>query len=167
MGQILGTSSEILKQLSDLAGKLSDDQYRQDLAILNNNSIGKHYRHIVEFISILFKAQGSGLVEYDKREHDTVLETDRSQMIHTISELEAKLQSPPLHQEMKLKVSYDLASDESVEVSTCWERELIYNIEHAIHHMAIIRIALNSNFPGIEVNKHFGIAYSTVKYLNA
>ncbi|MDX1476670.1 MAG: hypothetical protein R3301_03155 [Saprospiraceae bacterium] len=44
------------------------------------------------------------------------------------------------------------------------ERELIYNIEHTIHHLAIIKIGLAIIAPDIPLPAHFGVAPSTVKY---
>jgi len=44
-------------------------------------------------------------------------------------------------------------------------RELAYNIEHVIHHMAIIKIALRQHFEEVTIPENFGIAPSTAKYL--
>ena len=63
-----------------------------------------------------------------------------------------------------------LVCDEHVEsqsgivVASNLERELIYNIEHTIHHLAIIKIGLHTIAPDIELPAHFGIAPSTLKY---
>jgi hypothetical protein len=43
-------------------------------------------------------------------------------------------------------------------------RELIYNIEHTIHHLAIVKIALKSSIPGMHLPEHFGVAPSTIRY---
>ena len=43
--------------------------------------------------------------------------------------------------------------------------ELVYNIEHAVHHMAIIRIAVQHEFPDLALDDEFGYATSTLKYL--
>ncbi len=42
-------------------------------------------------------------------------------------------------------------SDKIFTVPTNFEREMVYNIEHAIHHMAIIRIALQHEYIHIPV----------------
>jgi hypothetical protein len=57
-----------------------------------------------------------------------------------------------------------LIDEEEILVNTSIERELIYNIEHAIHHMAIIQIAVKHYFKYIDLNKNFGIAYATIKH---
>jgi hypothetical protein len=44
------------------------------------------------------------------------------------------------------------------------QRELVYLIEHSIHHFALVRIGIQENFPEISLPFSFGIAYSTIKY---
>jgi hypothetical protein len=44
------------------------------------------------------------------------------------------------------------------------QRELVYLIEHSIHHFALVRIGIQENFPEIILPCDFGIAYSTIKY---
>jgi hypothetical protein len=41
-------------------------------------------------------------------------------------------------------------------------RELLYNLEHAIHHMALIRVGLNLRFKYVLYQDNFGVAYSTL-----
>ncbi|MDH3651116.1 MAG: hypothetical protein OEQ53_15620, partial [Saprospiraceae bacterium] len=43
-------------------------------------------------------------------------------------------------------------------------RELLYNLEHLIHHLAIIRIAMREVEPDVELGAHFGVAPSTLLY---
>jgi len=49
-------------------------------------------------------------------------------------------------------------------MNSSYFRELQYNIEHAIHHMAIIKIAIGACFTEVELPANFGVAYSTVRY---
>ena len=41
-------------------------------------------------------------------------------------------------------------------------RELLYNLEHCIHHLALIKIGLKLVAPQIELPTHFGFARSTI-----
>jgi len=63
-----------------------------------------------------------------------------------------------------LNISYDKNNNESFKIKTSLDRELVYNIEHAIHHMAIIRIAIENEFDSVSIDKHFGVAYSTIRF---
>jgi hypothetical protein len=47
---------------------------------------------------------------------------------------------------------------------TSMEREAIYLIEHSIHHFALIRIGLQTNFQKVRIESNFGIAFSTLNF---
>jgi len=52
---------------------------------------------------------------------------------------------------------------ELVCIETNYYRELLYNLEHCIHHQALIRVAL-FQMENIKVNANFGVAPSTIEY---
>ena len=165
MHKLRETTEYTLTQLMDLARNLSDEEFCSELPLLMNNSIGKHYRHIIEFYMVLVNGLNTGLINYDNRKHDPDLEQDRLRCIEILesicSELPAHLSGKPL----ELRVCYSNDTDTYTSIHTNEERELVYNIEHAIHHMAIIRIALHHSFSHIEISQNFGYAYSTLKHL--
>ena len=167
MNQLEESTVNILTQLADLAEKLSDEDFSRDLPVLLNNSIGKHYRHIIEFYGILLAGLRSGMVNYDSRKHDPELEQDRGKCMELLKRIRIDLFSSISGREMELRVCYSMNTDDSILITTNMHRELVYNIEHAIHHMAIIRIALQHDFRSIVVDQHFGFAYSTIKHLNS
>ncbi len=41
---------------------------------------------------------------------------------------------------------------------------MVYNIEHCIHHQALIKVALNEMEANHLINKNFGMAPSTIQY---
>ncbi len=49
-----------------------------------------------------------------------------------------------------------------VSIPSNYRRELLYNLEHCIHHQAMIRAALQQY--AVEVGAGFGIAHSTLEY---
>ena len=48
-------------------------------------------------------------------------------------------------------------------IQTNYFRELLYNLEHSIHHQALIKIALY-RIPHIKIPETFGVAPSTLEY---
>lgn len=165
--QLKDTARTILNQIFNLVNQLSDEEYKAQLDLLSGNSIGKHVRHVVEFFDLLVSGASEQLINYDKRKHEPVYEENTAltnQHIQTIIERIEKLES---NSDVFLEVSYAESDKDSVKIKSSLEREIAYNIEHAIHHMAIIKIAVMTVFPKLKLAKNFGIAYSTVRYQKA
>jgi len=165
MDSIKQASKQILEQLIRLAENISDENFTDSLPVLLNNSIGKHYRHIIEFYQVMLTGLHSGHINYDSRKHDAELEMNRKKCLDALQKIDQQFLEPIWQDPMELRGSYLTDSDELFSVGTNAEREMVYNIEHAIHHMAIIRIAIQHEFPEIRLEKEFGYAYSTLKHL--
>ena len=65
--------------------------------------------------------------------------------------------------ELMLHASYDEHSDEPISIPTNYFREIAYNLEHTIHHMALIRVGIKE-VSDIVLPEEFGVATSTVKH---
>ena len=154
-------SIQILSQLMDTTQQLTHEQFVRPIALLSGNSISKHLRHVLEFYDIMIRGYELGVINYDSRSHDKVLENDRNLAIDKMQELIGLIGRIGEDKTLRMEGGY---GEEKYEIQTNIEREMAYNIEHAVHHMAIMRIALNTEFPEITIDKNFGVAYSTVKY---
>ena len=136
----------------------SGTQYTQPVKSLSNATIGGHTRHIIELFQCLINGYESGIVNYDNRKRDTALENDAAFAIKAIENIQHKLLVPdkPLHVEV--------AIDNTVHrILSNYNREVLYNLEHCIHHQALIKVALiemKVNF----VTEQFGVAASTLQY---
>lgn len=156
------TTMDIFEQLAALSSRMSRSDFSKPLDQLNGNSVGMHMRHIIEFYDCLVRGYVAGLVNYDKRAHDTGCENDPVAAVH---EMERIARLIPVLGDKPLALEAGYAGEEDfVSVMSSFNRELIYNIEHAIHHMAIIRIAAEAAFPLISLPDDFGVAYSTKRF---
>lgn len=153
-------ASNSLAQLAEIVEELGNEKYAELLPVLSLNSIGKHIRHIIEFYQCLVNALNTGCVDYDARERNILLETDSEYTLNTIKELITTITKSE-NKKLQIQVSYD---EETTQINTSFFRELVYNIEHTTHHLAIIKIAIETNFPEITLPENFGLAYSTIKY---
>lgn len=162
--QLQKISVDILGQIVAVCKQLTDDDFRKPLNVLSNNSIGKHIRHIIEFYDLMMIGNESGAINYDNRNHDKILEENRVLAIEKLNALGIEILDFKEDQPLQMTANYNIEEDNPVAITTTLYRELQYNIEHAVHHMAIIKIALLNEFPGIEIAQGFGIAYSTIKY---
>lgn len=161
---MIETSLRVLSQLSEVASRLTKAQYTAKLDLLHGNSIGKHMRHIAEFFDILTHNGVAGQLCYDDRKRELALERDPAFLtmrLRNISDIVPKLNPD---QSIRLQQNYSTTGNGHVMMQSSLARELSYNIEHAIHHMAIIKIAIVTVFPDVPLDPAFGIAYSTLRF---
>lgn len=154
---------DILNQIQILLEQLEPEEYASPLAILNQNTIGKHVRHVVEFYTCLQSGLQVGLVDYDARKRDLELEINMDYVKETINKISASIVNNRKDIALNLRICPNTDGDH-VDVPTTYFRELGYNIEHVIHHLALIKIAINENFSDVQLPENFGVAYSTIKY---
>lgn len=162
--QLKSTGLSVLNQIYDLISQLNDAEFTAALELLNGNTIGKHVRHITEFFDLLISGCVFGVINYDLRKHDELLETSTKAAMAKIEKLKSSISTLSLDEELILEVNYTSNDEEKETIKSSVGRELAYNIEHAIHHMAIIKIAIWTVFPKVILADHFGVAYSTVRY---
>jgi uncharacterized damage-inducible protein DinB len=146
-----------LTELQELLVKLSDRQYQHQSELLSGASIGQHLRHVIEFYNCLLNGLSQQKINYEKRARSLELENNRKTAINKISSIKDQLLSLELNSRLNLEIE-DLIIDTSV------QRELYYNLEHSIHHQALIKVGLKEQNIGNMVNANFGVAPSTLKY---
>lgn len=161
---LFAAACSILSQLEVLVQELSDGEYRAPADILHSATIGQHVRHTLEFFICLQNGVATGLVNYDARAHNRDLETARELALTTLQAVKRFLGEQPPRDELWLASDYSAHLDEPVRIVTNFQRELAYNIEHAIHHMALIRIGLKEIAPHLRVPRNFGVAVSTLRH---
>lgn len=158
------TAIKILNQLADLVHQLQERDYRRSSETLSGATIGQHLRHTLEFFISFQAGYRLGTVNYDKRLHDKVIEPERDAALATIRHAVEFVSDLHDSKTLTLEVGYDLVSDEHICVETNVWRELVYNIEHAVHHMALIKIAVREVASYVSLQHDFGIAASTIRY---
>jgi len=157
-------STDGLMQLADVVGQLSDADYARSLPILSGNTIGRHVRHIVEFYELLVNSRPTSYLNYDRRQRDLRLETDTDETLRRISRVDGAIQRLDLSESRSLEANVSVAGGQPVVIPSSVARELLYNIEHSVHHFALIQIAVQHNFPQVGLPPNFGVASSTVQH---
>jgi hypothetical protein len=157
-------SIRILNQLSALIGSISQDEFTQPLPVLNDSTLGQHIRHTIEFFTCLQYGIVKGVVNYDQREHDKSIESDKLIALNRIDGIEKFVNECDIDQDLMLEMSYGDQDAPNTRVKSNILRELAYNIEHSVHHMAIIKIGALSLNEDLRVPADFGVAASTIRY---
>lgn len=153
--------SQQLQLLSNLLLKLTDEQFTKKVAHLGNSSIGGHTRHVIELLQCAIDGYTTGQVDYVHRKRDLLLETDRMFAHSMLQKLDGLIKVPDT--QLNLVVEQIEGAIELTNVTTTYYREVVYNTEHTIHHLALIKVAIIEMKLDI-VDNDFGMAYSTIKY---
>ena len=148
-------------QLSETLNQLSNEEYVQPSQILLNATIGQHVRHIIELFQCLEKGYDEGAVNYEKRKRDYQIESNKELASLLLKEIYQNIERS--NREIILEAEDYCDSMQIVLITSNYYRELAYNLEHTIHHMALIRVAVNE-VSSVILPAEFGVAYSTVKY---
>lgn len=156
--------TNILSQLSRLIEQLSESDFVKPCESLGNSSIGQHIRHTLEFFICFETGYAGGVINYDKRAHDKLIESDKDIALSVIERIREFVISLQDEVPLKLEVGYDVLKAEFTTIRTTAMRELVYNIEHAVHHMAIMKIGIREIAPTINLPADFGVAASTLRH---
>ncbi|MBF4517746.1 DinB family protein [Flavobacterium sp. ANB] len=147
-----------LDELIGLLDQLSDKDYSKSCEALSNATIGEHTRHILEMFQCLQNGYDSGILNYDNRERNTRIQTETEFAKQCIIEIKAGLQS-----ENKIMFLEQFIDGLTMRIQSNYYRELLYNLEHCVHHQALIKVAV-LQFENILINENFGVARSTIEY---
>ena len=149
-----------LDELSDLLKQLSNENYISPCYGLSNATIGEHTRHIIEMFQCLNIQYENGIVNYDLRKRDYLIQTDTNFAEKSIKEIISTLDKKNKNLQLQ-----QIVDGEELLIETNYNRELLYNLEHCIHHQALIKVALLQS-ESITVDANFGVARSTIEYRN-
>lgn len=151
-------SIQTIEQFKEVLKKLPLDCYSKSCTILSNATIGQHTRHIVELYQCLLNGYESAEVCYDKRERNRRIEEKVDFAIDQLGEIQLRLQHP----NKALQITHKLGNSEAC-IQSNYFREVLYNLEHTIHHHALIKVGIQQ-LTNMELPESFGVAPSTIQY---
>lgn len=153
----------ILGQLDGLLNQLKPEDYKRPSQLLNKSSIGQHVRHSLEFFLCLKEGTAHGTVNYDKRKRDKVIEEDIEFARIVLRGIADWIKNNSQNAPLKLETNFSRKENSPVIIPSSYHRELTYNIEHTVHHMALIRVAINEFCSYMSLPEEFGVASSTIR----
>ena len=157
----LRTAVEVVfRQLATAISRLREDGYARPLQTLSQETVGRHTRHILEMFHCIEEGLLTGTVDYESRKRDARIETDRDYALSELARIPSALADGD--PDLRLEGSYLDGAEARISFRTNYRREVLYALEHAIHHMAILRIGLSEL--GLEgLPEGFGVASATLK----
>jgi uncharacterized damage-inducible protein DinB len=163
MSHLVESAKNTLQQLDHFLGQIEEKQYNTPLPLFSESTVGMHVRHIIEFYQCLVKGVQHGEMDYDARERSHLQETNIEYAKECIQNVLIDFGMMQTNKPILLKAEQKSAM-QKLDIESNIYRELLYVIEHTIHHLAIIKMGCMSAFPGIQFHRDFGVAYSTIKF---
>jgi len=153
----------VLEQGRTLLTELSDDLYAG--AGLERGSVGAQYRHVLDHYGSLLGGLASGLVDYDAREREPLLEASRAaadERTGFLCDALGRLSGADLSRPLRVHLAASANEAEAEPWPSSLGRELLFVVSHTVHHFAIIRLLLAER--GHSCAAEFGVAPSTLAF---
>lgn len=158
-------SSRILRQGIDLIESLDDELYAKSQEPVAASGIGGHIRHCIDHVQCFLDGLDEGRIDYDKRQRDLRVESDRSyaaaRMRKAADGLDALVNAERDFGTLTIKMDVPEGAEPFYSSSSI-ERELQSLISHTVHHFALIAFLVRLN--GETTREDFGVALSTLAY---
>lgn len=155
----------VADQVADLLNLMTNKEYSQALPTFNGSSVGQHIRHIIDFYLCLINSSAQLNINYDERERNPNIETDCLTAKSLLEIITQKIQNMDVEQQVMVCSSFVADKNEKlILIPSSIGRELMYAYDHAIHHLAMIKIGIQIHFPEILISQDLGVAPSTLKY---
>ncbi len=155
----LSQISAILEQLQ-LLSKDKRNYLYQDL------NIGNHVRHVIDHCIAVKDGISSGRIDYNNRNRGTHIESKSQQALNALNEFAKWVNNCEQNctdKEMLIKSEIDCLQTRNQEFKSSLSRELLYLINHTIHHAA--HIGLICKHQEVEIPLHTGMAPCTMSFL--
>lgn len=147
-----------LIELKEVIIQLTDNDFVTPVNSLSNATVGEHSRHIIELYQTIIKGYDNGIINYDNRERDKSIQTVRQKAVIAIDTIINEIEK-----ENKTLTMEHCISGNTTFIETNYFREVLYNLEHCIHHQALIKVAI-LQLKYINLDANFGVAPSTIEF---
>ena len=137
--------------------RLTSEQFQRALEPAFQSTVGAHFRHLLEHFGCFLADLESGVLCYDSRPRDLVLEQDINYALATIKRYIGQLSQLDLSDaERQL-----LLKDQQIDNPLCTNlsRELLFLQAHTVHHYAIVAAMVRTM--GESTCGDFGVAIAT------
>jgi uncharacterized damage-inducible protein DinB len=131
--------------------------------LLVGAQIGAHIRHVHDHFSAFFHGCECGTLDYNRRTRNSPAETELGVCLCQHGRILETLKNHASNRsDLRIISEIDCRTSRNVELDSTIDRELLYLINHTIHHVALISLKLTHY--GIAVPPQLGLAPGTASY---
>lgn len=153
--------ADCVDELAELVERTSDADYVAAPAGGVSGSIGAHVRRCLDHVRAVLEAAPGGVISYDRRARQVSLEQSRALAAEALRAAAARLDGlgrRAADAPVTLVSQVDRTGGR-VQVASSLGRELVFALQHTIHHQATVAVLLSER--GVTVPPTFGYAPST------
>lgn len=162
---LIEANSTALNDLKRLVDCFSEDQYAS-MSIEGVSAPGKHVRHITDHYEAFSCGLETGVIDYDMRSRASAQEKCQMNTALTINRIQTDiLESSLSDKTLKLSSTVTESATQPYKLVTSVRRELVYLLNHTIHHTAMI--SLLARLHGVCDIPAGGVAPSTRRWEKA
>ena len=162
-GRLITSCIGLLEDGMRLLERLDDEVYTKTSVLSPRSSVGTHLRHCLDFYRSFLSGFESGRIDYNCRQRDSLIETDRRYAIQEIHQLiEALRERLSIFRIAPILITTEDGSSRGSCCGSSVVRELEFLRSHTIHHFSLMAILLR--FEGIDPGEEFGVAPSTLRH---
>jgi len=132
--------SAVIEQTRRLLLHIEPDLYHRPLPEYSGSSLGQHFRHILEFFICLERGRSSSCIDYAARERNMLYETNPLLAAEALDLFEEAMQSFDIQEPISVRAEFN--GELRPEYESSLGREMLFVFDHAIHHLALIKIGL-------------------------
>lgn len=164
MKTLIDANLEAIDQALGVVTSITDANYRDRVG--GRSQPGSHIRHILDHYRALQAGISGGEVDYDFRRRQCSAESDRSCAEQELLDTKLWLQGlSPVPVAVKVKSEVSLSECCSIVIDSDSSREMLYVLNHTVHHMAYLSLLLQVN--DVTVCESVGLAPATASNLRA
>jgi uncharacterized damage-inducible protein DinB len=156
-----GALADCLGDLASLLERMGDVDYVAKPPGDVSGAIGAHVRHCLDHVNAVLDPAPDGVVRYDRRRRQVTIESDRHVAAEALRRAAARLgalTAAAVDEPLQLESQVDRQGG-CVHVTSSLARELVFVLQHTIHHQALVAVLLAGR--GVPVPHTFGFAPST------
>ena len=158
---LVADSVAALDEAITVLGALPDHEYGAASPV--GSTVGAHFRHVLDHYLCLLDGLDGGLIYYEGRSRDAVIETDRAAALAlatTVCDALSALPTTALTRPVRVRcMGGALAEHHHGDHISTAPRELHFVMLHAVHHYGYIAIELKRR--GYALDPDFGVAPAT------
>ncbi|MCY7294643.1 DinB family protein [Alteromonas sp. a30] len=163
--KVISSQLEILGQGKQFLLSCSNAAYNHITAPHFTSSPGKHMRHVLDHYLAIMNSNDTGLIDYDKRNRDTSIESELDSALSLLESIEnwlSALTSEELLRTLDVKSEISVSETQVLTCPSNVARELMFVGSHAVHHFSLISAMMS--LTGTQLDNDFGVAPATLSH---